>query len=140
MKKEEGKNQVKKAQSPPAYKRQSPRPPRENRHKDMLKALAENLIVATIQRVNHEKWYGFLRGLDEEHDTFFHANVVRFTQEALKQRGGEALARTRGMLDAFQSIQVGWKVAYLPAELTKDVKGPRARWVGVGPVGEGSSR
>ena len=110
------------------------RPPRENRYKELVEALAESLIVATVQRINHEKGYGFLRGLDDDHDTFFHANVVRFTESELRNRGGEAAARARGMQDAFQSLQVGWKVVYLPAELTKDGKGPRARWVGVGPL------
>jgi cold shock CspA family protein len=93
-----------------------------------------SLKSATITRVNHQRGFGFLRGDNEDHDTFFHANVVRFTEGELKKikKTRKLDQNQKPLVDAFSTLEEGMRVLYLPATMTKDGKGPRARWVGVG--------
>ncbi len=92
------------------------------------------LQPATIVRVNVQRGFGFLRGDNEDHDTFFHANVVRFTELELKKIK-KARVSKGNLIQAFATLEVGMRVVFLEMPGgSKDGKGPRARWVGVGEI------
>lgn len=92
---------------------------------------------ATVVRVTHSRGFGFLRGDDDDADTFFHVHVVRYTEAEMKKRR----ERKGGVhppiqaAEAFLALSPGDRVLFLPSGVSKDGKGPRARWVGVGDPG-----
>lgn len=109
----------------------TPTPDRENQFDELLiKKELGSIRMAKIVRMVPDKGYGFLRGESDQADTFFHVHVVRFTAAEMKKR------KKADVAEAFAALEIGSRVLYLPSGLSKDGKGARARWVGVGDPGE----
>ncbi len=104
----------------------------------ILKKELGAIKAARIVRLALDRGYGFLRGEGDQADTFFHVHVVRYTEAEMKRRREDRGGPDRPPLqseDAFHQLKVGDYVMFLPSGMSKDGKGARARWVGVGDPG-----
>lgn len=114
------------------HERHLPKDTRDQEFDELVAAKKLGLVKsATVRRLVLDKGYGFLRGDGDNADTFFHVNVVRFTDAEMKNRRGSKVSRT----DPLNELVLGMKVLFISAGLSKDGKGARARWVGVGDPG-----